>query len=213
MDVQVLLDGRGADPQEAAACVGTLLRAVQRVELMHTPDPTRLVLNDRYGASVRPAQQARSDVPVMVTSPRVVFASGALRRIVKNALVDGRVVTRLFIPGLSEDEQVTCWSPVWLRSYEGGVTDLLDAGFAFDRAHLPHGSPTARSWVRADEVGVSLSSDVEGKVVVWAARTGAELDARRWWGESVRAPAGAAKRRLARRRQRRGQASVSPRGR
>lgn len=205
MDVQVLLDGRDADPQEAATAAGTLLRAVKQVELVHTAEATRIMLQDRYAASVRPAGELRRDVPVLVTSPRVIFAAGALRRIVKRAHGQGRVVTRVFIPGLSEGQQVTCWSPAWLSSYEGGAADLLDAGLDFDRENLPPGSPTARLWVRGDELGVSLSADVEGKVAVWVARTGAELEARRFWGESVRGRAGVAKRHLARCRQRRAQ--------
>ncbi|MGB3762707.1 MAG: hypothetical protein WA966_05735, partial [Ornithinimicrobium sp.] len=65
------------------------------------------------------------------------------------------------------------------------------------------GSPTARLWVLADEIGVSVVQDIGGRTTVWARSTGMRLDLGRLWSTSVRGPAGSVKRRLARKRQRR----------
>lgn len=208
VNVQVVLDGSGADLAETLACVGSLLRSVPQVEFVRTPDETRRALRDRHIGSVRPADSVRQDAPLLITSGHVVFAAGAVRQIVRHTQVPGRVVTRVFIPGLPEGAHVTCWSSTWVSAHVAHPSELLDAGLIYDAKHLPPGSPTTRSWVRGDELGVSLRDEVSGKVSIWAARTGAALYAQRWWGQSVRAPAGATKRRLARRRQRRAQ-SVS----
>lgn len=203
VNAQVLLDGRGAGLDDVLLSAARLRRSSRPVEVVNTPKPTWKALRGAFGASVVPTAGLRRDVPLVVVSGRVALASGAVRRLVAHSDVRGRCVTRVLVPGLNEAQQVTCWSTAWLKSYGGDVADLLDADLAFDREHLPPGSPTARSWVLADQIGVSVVEDIGGRTAMWARSTGMRLDLGRLWGTSVRGPAGSVKRRLARKRQRR----------
>lgn len=210
IDIQVLLDGRGATSEEHETCARSLLTSVPIVELVHTDPAGAAVLQSQFPGRVEVAERLRSGVPVLVSSGRALFAAGALRRILADNARPDRCVTRLYVPGLEVSERLACWSPFWLSTYDGGMAALVDAGEDFDRDHLPVSSPMARHWIRGEDVGVALAAETAGNVRVWSRRTGLGLDARQVWGSYVRAPAGVSRRRLARWRQRR-QSEVAPR--
>jgi hypothetical protein len=143
----------------------------------------------------------------------VVFASGAVRRMVRHTSVPGRSVTRVLVAGLGDTEYPACWSASWLRLYQGSLLSLVDADLSFDRAHLSARSPKARSWLTAERVGLALVGDQPESLTRWARRTGWSLDAQQAWASIVRGPAGEARRRMARRRHRRRASSVARAGR
>lgn len=202
-DLQVLLDPRGATQQELSAGVATLLAQVPHVEVV---GPTHAQLADllrRFGSRVSRAGHLRAGVPVLVTSGRVCWGAGSVRRVLKELATPGRSLTRVLVPGLPAGQgQVACWSAQWLDGFAGSVVDLVDADLAFDRIHLSRESPLARSWVRADVIGLAPATEVgTGDVGRWSRLTGVAL-ARQELVASLRAPLGAARRRLTRRRQR-----------
>lgn len=200
-ELQVVVDGRGADPAQLSAAVRSLLRAVPTVQLAGPGAEAQ-----RLGPAVRPLGELRRDLPLLLTTSRVTFADGATRRILRLLATPGRSVVRVVVPGLEAGEQVACWSAHALARLDGDLAALLDAGLGFDREQLPGDSPTARFWVRGDDVGVALTGDAGDSAaarLLWARRTGLALDAGRLWGQGVRAPAGAARRRYRRWQQRR----------
>ena len=212
-DLQVLLDPRGVTDEELRASVSTLLLQVPTVELVH-PKQTRLEsLTARFGRRVTRAGQLRTDVPVLVASGRVCFASCCVRRILAEVSTPGRLLTRVLIPHAPVVEgQVTCWSPQWIAGYAGTLEGLVDADLDFDREHLPGRSSVVRSWIRADAVGVALASTVgEGREDPqrWSRRVGRELVLQELVA-GARAPAGALRRRIDRSEQRRRYAATSP---
>lgn len=201
-DPQVLIDPRGATEQELRTSIATLLHQVPGVELVD-PTPSQLAgLTDHFGARVRPAGALRPDVPVLVGSGRVCWAAGSVRRILADLAIPGRSLTRVVVHGLPVPEgQVACWAPDWVAGFTGTPAELARVDLGFDRAHLPRRSPVARSWLRADAVGVALVSDVED-VRRWSRRTSLLLTGQRL-AASVRAPLGALRRRVRRWGQRR----------
>ncbi|WP_435201162.1 hypothetical protein [Janibacter sp. GS2] len=209
-DLQVLLDPRGVTGEELRAGVGTLLTQVPAVELVH---PTRVQsadLTGRFGSRVISAVRLRTDVPVLVTSGDVCFASGAVRRVLAELDTPGRSLTRIL---LSDSPvvvgQVACWAPQWLSGYSGTVEGLVEADLDFDREHLSRTSSVVRSWVRADAVGMAPASTVGEDPQRWSRRTGRALVVQDVL-TVARAPAGAVRRRLERSGQRRRYAASSP---
>jgi len=208
LDVQVVLNGRNATAGDLAASAQSLLGSLGGLQLAHTDEETVRVLRERFGASVSAFEVLRPGVPLLVAPGGVVFAVGAVRRVVAQTEVPGRRVSRVFLPGLGPQEHLACWSASFLRSYQGSIAALVDADLAFDREHLSHSSPQARTWLPAHAVGVALTSEIGGDLARWSRRTGLALDARGVWTKSVRGPAGAVRRRLLRRRHRRQGAGV-----
>jgi len=209
VDVQVVLNAGGVSAEELAASVSSLLPSVDRLEVAHTDVASLSVLSERFGAAVGPLDSLRPDLPLLVVPARVAFAFGAVRRLVSHTQVPGRCVTRVFLPELSEAEHLACWSSSFLRLYDGSLSSLVNAGVSFDRRHLSHSSPRARSWLPAHSVGVAMVSDTGDDLERWSRRTGVTLDARRVWGSAVRGPAGGVRRRLVRRRHRRGRGGAA----
>ncbi|AXH96757.1 hypothetical protein [Ornithinimicrobium avium] len=187
-ELQVVLDGRGARPEERAVAAATLLAQVDQTLL----DPATASL--------------RRDIPLLVVPGRAALARGAVRRVLADLATPGRCLTCVLLPG-DGLLRVAAWAPRWLADWQGSLADLVDADLAFDREHLPTGSPLARAWLRADAVGVSAAADVGADPAGWARRTGLLLD-RDAVVASVRAPLGAARRRMARRGQRRSRDQV-----
>lgn len=200
--VQVLLDCRGATPEELAATAATLLAEVAVVEVVQAEGGTLAALTDRFGDRVRRARTLRRDVPVLVAPRGALFARGSVRRVLADVARPGRCLTCVLVPGAQQLTRVTCWAPAWLADYRGTVEELVGADLAFDRRVLPPRSPAARAWLRADVVGVASTSDVQGDVGRWARRAGVGLRGRHLVS-SVRSPLGVVRRRLGRRRQRR----------
>ncbi|RIK11610.1 MAG: hypothetical protein DCC50_14200, partial [Acidobacteria bacterium] len=155
--LQVVLDGRGAGPEELAAASASLLAQVEGPLLDAT-------------ATLRP------DVPLLVVPGHVVLARGAVRRLLSDLATPGRCLTCVVAPGSATLTRVTAWAPRWLAHWPGTLADLVDADLAFDREHLPTGSPVARAWLRADAVGVAAAADVGPDPAGWARRTGLLLD-------------------------------------
>lgn len=202
-DPQVLIDPRGATEQELRTSVATLLDQVHHVQLVD-PAPDQLAdLTRRHGARVTLADVLRTDVPVLVGSGRVCWASGAVRRVLADLATPGRSLTRVVVDGLPVLEgQVACWSPRWTAGFTGSPAELARVDLAFDRDHLPRTSPVVRSWLRADAVGVALVADVGEDARRWSRRTGLAL-AGEHLAATVRAPLGTLRRRVRRRGQRR----------
>jgi len=203
VEVQTVLSARGVPPEELVISVRSLLFSVRSLAVAHADEPTMQGLRDRFGESVRGLDSHRPGVPLLVAPGRVVFAFGAVRRILAQTGVPGRCVTRVYLPGLEDGQYVACWSASFLRLYPGPLASLVEADLDFDRTHLSVSSPTARSWVPAHALGVSTVGDVSGDLRRWWLATGLALDARSWWSTGVRGPAGGARRRLARRGHRR----------
>lgn len=204
-DPQVLIDPRGTAPAELVTGVRTILREVQSVELVH-PDLEQVVLlEEAFPGRVTRALALRPAVPVLVVPGGVALARRAVGRILSDLATPGRALTAVLVPG-ERMRRVACWSPAWLSGFPGTLEDLVGADLAFDRSHLAHGSTTARSWLRADSVGVAQARDVGDRPMAWALMTGVRLS-----GEAgvarLRAPLGVVRRRVARRRQRRQQAA------
>lgn len=202
-DLQVLLDPRGVTSKEMFASVGTLLGQVPHVEVVEPTDSQIADLLRRFDSRVSRASCPRAGVPVLVTSGHLCWAAGSVRRVLKDLATPGRSLTRVLVPGLPAAEgQAACWGPQWLAGFTGSVTDLVDADLAFDRDHLPRASPLARSWVRADAIGLAPVAEVGADSAQrWSRMAGLDL-ARQELLASVRAPLGSARRRLGRRRQR-----------
>ncbi|MGB7449425.1 MAG: hypothetical protein WA892_09890 [Ornithinimicrobium sp.] len=212
-DVQVVLNGNGLDVRLLSASIETLLRAVRRVELAHVEPATMTSLHGRFGARVKAADHIRPGVPLLVSPGEVAFSSGAVRRIARHTNVPRRCVTRVFLPGVDDDQYPSCWSSAWLGAYQGSLASLVDADLSFDRRHLPARSAQARSWLTAEGVGVALMKAEAEAPTVWARRTGWSLDAQHLFARLVRGPAGGVRRRAARRRHRRRAAAVAGAGR
>lgn len=208
-ELQVLLDPRGATSAQLRTSVGTLLDQVPAVELVGASDDQLTELAEIFGSRTLPAQRLRHGVPVLVTSGQVCFAAGAVRRIVKQLRMPGRLLTRVLVPQRpSVAGQVACWGPTWSSGYSGTLEQLIDADLDFDREHLSRESSLARLWIRADEVGVALVSAVGPDPRQWSRRV--ERDLRRQDLLALtRAPAGAVRRRFDRRAQRRRYAATT----
>ena len=201
-DPQVLLDTRGAREPELRASITTLLGQVPVVELVGAPTGRLAELAGRHDDRVRPAQEVRSGVPVLVGSGRLCWATGGVRRVLTDLSVPGRSLTRVVVHGLPMAEgQVACWAPEWVAGFSGTPEELTVAGLQFDRRHLPHDSPVVRSWLRADAVGVALVAELGESPERWSRRTGRVL-ARHELMSRVRAPLGALRRRARRSRHR-----------
>lgn len=201
-DPQVLLDTRGATERELRASLATLLDQVSVVELVGAGTGRVAELAERHGGRVRAAPEVRSGVPVLVVSGRLCWATGGVRRILADLSVPGRSLTRVVVHGLPLAEgQVACWAPEWLAGFSGTPGELSAADLRFDRQHLPHDSPVARSWLRADAVGVALVAEVGQPPQRWSRRTGRDL-ARQELLSRARAPLGALRRRVRRSRHR-----------
>ncbi len=207
-ELQVLLDARGATPGELATAADTLLASVPGLEVVDA-DPAQLAeLARRVGPRARTlvpdaADRApRRDVPVLVAPGRAAYARGAVRRMLSELSVPGRCAVCVLVPGEDVDARVALWAPAFLGTFRGSLADLSSAGLAFDREYLPAGSPVARVWLRSDSVGIAPAADVGDGAARWALATGLRLD-RDAAVASVRAPLGVARRRVARRRQRR----------
>lgn len=198
----MLLDVRGASPDELSASLGTLLPAVPAVELVHVGDDQLTELSARFPGRVSRAAAVRRTGSVLVTNGRVAYARGAVRRILADLRSPGRCVTRVLVPGLPHDLQVTAWAAGWLVDHPASPEELAGAGPDFDRAHLSAESPVVRAWVRADAVGVALVGTTGSDAAAWSTRVGLELG-RDALLAAVRTPAGALRRRVSRGRQRR----------
>lgn len=202
-DPQVLIDPRGATGQELRTSVASLLDQVPDVEVVN-PSPSQLTdLSGHFGERVQVAGSIHPDRPVLVGSGKVCWSSGAVRRVLADLATPGRSLTRVVVHGLPVSEgQIACWAPGWTADFTGTPAELARVDLDFDRAHLPRSSPVARSWLRADAVGVALVAEVGGNPRRWARRTGLQLSGQRL-AASVRAPLGALRRRVRRRGQRR----------
>jgi hypothetical protein len=208
-ELQVLLDARGRSVEELSVSIRTLLAQVRAVELVHVDDEVLTAVAGRSGGAVTRARQLRRGASVLVVPGSAALARGAVRRVLADLAVPGRRLTCVLVPGDLAGLRVACWSAGWVAGYGGTVEELVDAGLAFDRDHLPAGSPTARAWLRADHVGVAAVDDVGPRPGRWAWRAGAALG-RDTAVRAARAPLGTARRRLARRRQRRRQQAQHP---
>lgn len=195
-------DGPGVGTADPVRCVATLLRQVESVHLINTSPTSARLLKERFGSAIHTETPSLSGLPLLVTSGRVAFAWGSVHRLRQQSEIPGRCVTRVLLPGPDGGELTRCWSRQWLASFEGELGDLLRADLSFDREHLPHSSPTARAWVRGDELGLALTADVGDNLIAWHRRVGVHLGASRWWSNHIRARAGVARRHMARRRQR-----------
>jgi hypothetical protein len=203
-ELQVLLDARRRGVEELAASLRTVLSQVPAVEVVHADEGVLAALADRFGGRVAPARQLRRDAHILVVPGSAALARGAVRRLLADLAVPGRRLTCVLVPGDHGGLRVACWSAGWAAGYAGTVEELVDAGLAFDRDHLPTGSATARAWLRADQVGVAPAHDVGARAGRWAWGAGAALG-RDAAVARLRAPLGTARRRIARRRQRRRQ--------
>lgn len=212
IELQVLLDARGATPEEVATAAGTLLGSVPQLQVVRADEAQTALLTARFGERTPGLQlgtgRLRRDVPLLVAPGTAAYARGAVRRVLADLATPGRCLTCVLVPGQDVGPRVACWAPGWLSGYAGTLADLVEADLAFDREHLPAGSPVARSWLRADAVGVVPAAEVGAEGDAWSRRTGLRLD-RDAVIASVRAPLGSARRRAARRRQRRAQAHRS----
>lgn len=213
-ELQVLLDGRGARPEELAIAAVTLLATVPRASAPHVGllgTGAVRALQHRLGERLRELDPAtaplRRHVPLIVVPGRAAIACGAVRRLLADLATPGRCLTCVLVPGGDGTDRLACWAPRWLGDWAGSLPDLLDADLAFDREHLPAGSPVARAWLRPDAVGVASATAVGADPEGWARRTGLLLD-RDAAVASVRAPLGAVRRRVSRARQRRSRAQV-----
>lgn len=207
--LQVVVDGENDGAQIAAVglvnCVQTLLTQTESVHVINVSAAVGDELRARFGKGIGSLATITSGQALLLTSARAVFASGSTRRMSWHSEMPGRCLTRVLLPGIGGQNLVRCFSAKWLASFDGDLADLVRADLTFDRQHLPTSSPTARAWVRGDELGVALAANVDGDLSAWQRRVGAQLDVQRWWGQQVRARAGVARRRLSRRRQRRAQ--------
>jgi hypothetical protein len=181
--------------------VATLVPEVRAVEMLHTDEPTLVGLRETFGTAVVPARELRTAGSVLVTPAKVAFAVGSLSRLSARADTPGRVVTRVFVPGLDRDEGVAWWSAEWAAERDLTATDLAGAGVEFDRTHLPHESSRVRAWVRADEIGIASVADIRPGVQAWSRTEGRRLGRNNWY-TAVGSRAGVVKRRLALRQQR-----------
>lgn len=199
---QVLLEARTASAEELLGSAATLLLQVPVVEVVYDTDDRYAVLADRFRDRVRPARELRPAGPVLVVSGRVALAGGAVQRLAADVAGPGRCATRVLVPDLALEDQVTCWSRDWVAGYAGTLEELVGATLAFDRHRLPVDSPRARRWVRADLVGAVAVDTLDEDPVRWARRTGRELSLDRAV-RAARVPAGAVRRSAARWTQRR----------
>lgn len=200
----MLLDARGRGVEELSVSIGTLLPQVAAVEVVHAEEGLLAALGDRFGERVTRARQLRRGAHVLVVPGSAVLARGAVHRIVAELAAAGRCLTCVLVPGDHDGLRVAGWSAAWTAGYAGTLEELVDAGLHFDRAHLPTGSGTARTWLRADHVGVARVSDVGDHPGRWAWRVGTAIGRDATLSE-LRAPLGTVRRRVARLRQRRRQ--------
>lgn len=200
--VQVLLQARTAAARELVGSAATLLTQVPTLEVVCDTEEQFGILADRFAERVLPARELRPEQDVLVVSGRVALAVGAVQRLVADVAETGRSATRVLVPGLTIEDQVTCWSREWLQTYAGSVDELVGAGLGFDRQRMPLDSPLARRWVRADQVGAVAVDSLTEDPLRWARRVGRELAVERAV-RAARLPAGAARRTVSRWSQRR----------
>lgn len=182
-NLQVVVDSTNASPDELQACLATLGRDVT---VLHP---------DTRGT---PSLQPRGGV--LLTTAKAGFSHGAVRRLAKRAERPGRVVTRVYAPGLGSNA-VAVWSAEWLNERGLGAADLPAMGIRFDRENLPHDSPHVRHWVRSDEIGIALLSNVTRWPRAWSWFKGGQIYAKTVYA-AARSKAGVVKRRRQLRTQR-----------
>src|SRR5699024_6049538 len=112
--------------------------------------------------------------PLLVVTSPVVFAHGAVDRIMVRSLSPGRVVTRVLVPEV-EATSVARWSGDWVARLGVIPTQLADAGLMFDRHWLPHDDPQVRAWIRADEVGAIGFGGDRAAALRWSRLEGVRL--------------------------------------
>ncbi len=191
-----------ASRTELLATLASLLGQVAYVCIVGEVPDDGARLPDRLAHLVRTDLDLGARDGALVVPAGVVLARGAVTRLAERASVPGRIVTRVFLPGLTAIGPVTRWDAAWLRDRELDAPQIAAASPDLDRDLFDHTDPRVRAWVPADEIGVALLADLGDDPAGWSRRTGRRLaltgrlaPARSWAGAVRRSRALRAQRR------------------
>ncbi|WP_027286894.1 hypothetical protein [Ruania albidiflava] len=200
-DVLALVAAHGWRPEQVRAVSGSLAGQVGRIQVL-SPSRAVTAAPPRVGAS----PDAPAGFVLVVTAP-VVFARGAVRRLLRMRTQSTAVVRVLLPEGGPAD--VALWSQAWLQTEHVGTDRLLALGLDFDRERMPAGDPRVRIWTRGDDLGIVPLATVPAPPARWARAEGGKL-----WLRAVltalRGRAGAVRRARQLARQRRGRTRRGP---
>src|SRR5690625_347641 len=128
---QVIVDAKDVPYEALYGCIRTLLLSDVCVTVVNASIGTHKHLGPEFGDRLKWGDPTVDSRDLLITPGDVVFATVSLDRLRAEITTPGRVVVRVYVPGIAGEQRLSLWRGSWLAAQSVEAPQLLDLNLDF----------------------------------------------------------------------------------